>query len=149
MIAVRRARPHEAPALSALALRAKAHWGYDDAFMARAAAELRWDEDDLRAMLVHVAERDGCVVGFAAVRADAEPPELEALFVDPPAMGAGIGARLLAAARAGAGERGIAELAIDSDPEAEGFYLRHGARRVGEVRSPSTGRLLPRLVIGT
>jgi len=74
VIAVRRARPQEAPALSALALRAKAHWGYDDAFMARAAAELRWDAEDLRTMLAHVAEDGGRLLGFSAVRADAEPP---------------------------------------------------------------------------
>ena len=144
---IRTARPGEAAALTALGLRSKAHWGYDAAFMARVAVELRWDEADLRSMLVHVAERDGQVLGFSAVNPATDPPELDALFVEPAAMGAGVGRALLAASRAAAAAGGIGELAIDSDPQAEPFYLREGARRAGEVRSPSTGRMLPRLVI--
>ncbi|HWT25523.1 MAG TPA: GNAT family N-acetyltransferase, partial [Solirubrobacteraceae bacterium] len=98
MIRVRPAHPGEAAAVTALALRSKAHWGYDAAFMAAAATELRWDEDDLRRMVVLVAERDGALLGFAAVDPEADPPALDALFVDPPAMGEGAGRRLLAAA---------------------------------------------------
>jgi GNAT superfamily N-acetyltransferase len=146
---IRPARGEEAAAITALGLRSKAHWGYDEAFMARCASELRWDDDDLRTMLVHVAERDGALLGFCAVNPAAAPPELDALFVEPDAMGAGVGRALLAQARAAAAAQGIAELAIDADPQAEPFYLREGARRVGEVRSASTGRVLPRLVIAT
>jgi GNAT superfamily N-acetyltransferase len=100
-------------------------------------------------MLVHVAERDGTLVGFCAVNPAAAPPELDALFVEPDAMGAGVGRALLAQARAAAAAHGIAELAIDADPQAEPFYLREGARRVGDVHSASTGRVLPRLLIAT
>ena len=148
-VEIRHARPGDAASITALGLRSKAHWGYDAEFMARVAAELRWDEHDLETMIVHVAEQGGELLGFAAVNPAAEPPELDALFVEPRAMGAGVGRALLAQACAAAAEAGIAELAIDSDPQAEAFYLRAGARRVGEVRSPSTGRLLPRLVIAT
>jgi GNAT superfamily N-acetyltransferase len=148
-VEIRPARPGEAAAITALGLRSKAHWGYDDAFMARCATELRWDEEDLERLLVHVAEQGGELLGFAAVDPAADPPELDALFVEPRAMGAGVGRALLANARAVAEAGGIAELAIDADPEAEAFYLRAGARRVGDVRSPSTGRMLPRLVIAT
>jgi len=88
-------------------------------------------------------------LGFAAVDPGADPPALDALFVDPPAMGQGAGRRLLAAARAAARRRGIEALAIDSDPGAEGFYRAHGARPAGTRRSPSTGRELPHLVIPT
>ena len=148
-VEIRPARPGESGAITALSLRSKAHWGYDDAFMAQCATELRWDEEDLDRLLVHVAEQGGELLGFAAVDPGADPPELDALFVEPRAMGAGVGRALLATARAAAVEEGIAELAIDSDPEAEAFYLRAGARRVGEARSRSTGRVLPRLVIAT
>ena len=39
---LRAARPEEAAAISALALRSKAHWGYDEAFLAACRAELTW-----------------------------------------------------------------------------------------------------------
>ena len=99
--------------------------------------------------MVHVAEQGGELLGFSAVSTDADPPELDALFVEPRAMGAGVGRALLREACAAAAAAGVEELAIDSDPQAEAFYLRAGARRVGEARSPSTGRMLPRLVIAT
>jgi hypothetical protein len=41
---------------------------------------------------------------------------------------------------------GISRLLIDADPNADGFYARMGARRVGTVASGSiAGRELPRL----
>ena len=144
---IRPAQPGEAAAITALALRSKAHWGYDEAFMARAATELRWDEGDLRRLVVHVAERDGALLGFSAV--DLAGAELEALFVEPAAIGTGVGRALLATACAAARAHGVDSLALDADPEAEAFYVRMGARRVGESRSPSTGRLLARLAIAT
>jgi hypothetical protein len=98
---IRLARGEEAAAITALGLRSKAHWGYDEAFIARCASELRWDEDDLHTMLVHVAERDGTLLGFCAVNPAAAPPELGALFIEPDAMGAGAGRAARAGARRG------------------------------------------------
>lgn len=44
---------------------------------------------------------------------------------------------------------GLSSLLIDADPNAEGFYLRMGAERVGEVPSGSiSGRMLPLLRYG-
>jgi hypothetical protein len=42
---------------------------------------------------------------------------------------------------------GAPRLWISADPNAERFYTRVGARRVGEVPSTPTGRTLPRLVL--
>ena len=68
------------------------------------------------------------------------------LFVEPSAIGRGVGRALLADARRDAASRGWTTLRVESDPGAEGFYLAHGARRVGLVSSGSvTGRELPLL----
>ena len=137
---IRPARPGEAASLTDIALRAKAHWGYDDDLLARARPELVVHDDDLPRTLV--AERDGAPAGFATL--DPQARELVALFVTPEAMGAGVGKALLAAAREAAGG---GELLIESDPNAEPFYLAQGARRVGERVSTSTGRRLPLLAL--
>ncbi len=42
---------------------------------------------------------------------------------------------------------GGATLRIASDPNAEGFYLKMGARRVGETPSQPEGRALPLLLL--
>ncbi len=137
---VRPARPSEAEALTELALRSKGHWGHDAAFLERCRPELTVTPADIASGTVLVAEHDGGVAGFAAVRTE-PPAELEMLFVEPAAMGRGVGRALLEAARRAAGT----DLMIESDPQAEAFYLRHGARRIGRRTSPSTGRELPLL----
>ena len=72
--------------------------------------------------------------------------ELLMLFVDPSAIGSGIGRALLEDAVRYAARRGWSALRVESDPGAEGFYVAHGARRVGTVASGSVpGRELPLL----
>lgn len=147
-ITLRPTRTDEAPAISALALRSKGHWGYDPDFLEACRAELTWSADDLASGDVVVAERKGVLVGFFVLAGDGDRGELDALFVDPPAIGTGVGGVLMRAALETACDRGYRTLGIDADPGAEPFYTRYGARRVAEVPSGSIpGRLLPRLEI--
>jgi len=68
------------------------------------------------------------------------------LFVDPTDIGSGVGRALLDDAVRYAARRGWSTLRVESDPGAEGFYVAHGARRVGAVPSGSVpGRELPLL----
>jgi GNAT superfamily N-acetyltransferase len=146
-VRIRAARPDEAAALSALALRSKAHWGYDAEFMRACAGELTFHPQELRPLRAHVAEGDrGTVLGFFTVAGEAPEGKLEHLYVDPRAIGSGAGRALLAAACNLARSEGFRFLFIDADPNAETFYLHHGAVRDGEVPSGSIpGRKLPRL----
>jgi N-acetylglutamate synthase-like GNAT family acetyltransferase len=147
---IRRARPEEAARLSEIALRAKASWGYSAEFMRSCRAELTVSADDVVAGTVFAVERDGRVVGFYALERISDAAiELEHLFVEPEAMGAGVGRALLEHARAHAAERGFRTLVIQSDPNAEGFYRALGAERVGARESASVpARLLPLLELG-
>lgn len=145
-LAVRPARADEAVALGRLALRSKAYWGYDDDFLAACRTALRVDPSWCDGLRVQVAEREGRIQGFFRVAGTAPAGELDALFVDPPAIGAGVGAELLRTACNMARGLGMSGLGLDADPGAEGFYLHAGATRAGS--SPSTvepGRMLPRL----
>ena len=145
-VLLRRAEVAELPALSDLALRSKAHWGYDAAFIAACKDDLTITPADLAQQSYVVAERAGAPLGFYGLRVDDHVAQLTNLFVEPAAIGQGIGRRLWQHAVALARELGAPAVLIDSDPFAEPFYLRMGARRVGEV--PSTvipGRMLPLL----
>lgn len=145
-VVVRAARPSEASALSALALRSKGHWGYDATFLAACRADLTVPAQDCDGVRVRVAERGGALLGFARVTGRPPTGVLADLFVEPAAIGSGIGRLLLADALARAAERGFGSLVLDADPHAEPFYLRAGAVRIGTSPSGSVpGRLLPRL----
>jgi len=147
-IVLRPARPDEAATLSALALRSKGHWGYSEEFLEACRAELTYAPEDCAAGEVTVAERAGTVLGFAQLTGTDDPRtgEVRAMFVDPPAIGSGVGALLMTAVLDRARDRGLAAVVLDADPGAESFYARFGAARVGESPSGSiSGRVLPRL----
>ena len=133
-------RAEDAGPLSDLALRSKGYWGYDAAFLEACRAELTLTLDQAGAARV---VRDGdALLGFHLL----DDGELLMLFVEPSAIGRGVGRLLLDDAVRVAASRGWTTLRIESDPGAEGFYLAHGARRVGSVPSGSVaGRALPLL----
>jgi GNAT superfamily N-acetyltransferase len=144
---VRRARPDEAIPLTELAFRSKAHWGYDREFMQACRAALTVTAEFIAGADVYVAEVEGRVVGFYSLAPWNSDLELYHFFVDPPAMGNGVGRRLWDDAVRRATEFAYPKLLIQSDPYAEGFYLKLGAERIGEVPSEAMpGRTLPLLV---
>jgi GNAT superfamily N-acetyltransferase len=142
---IRRARPEEAAALSALAVRSKASWGYDEAFMKACVDELGVSADFVRRHPVYVIEEGRRLLGFYTLEplADGEV-ELGHLFVEPGAFRRGCGTRLLEHARTTARAAGHAVLVIQGDPNAEGFYRAMGAAKIGARPSASIpGRELP------
>lgn len=144
---LREARADEASALSALAMRSKAHWGYNAAFMRACETELTLTEEQIDSpeSCTVVADRSGHLIGFHTLTLLADNEfELEALFVEPAQIGHGIGSLLVqdAVARAtrGQGRRII----IQGDPHAAAFYRACGATLIGERESGSIpGRYLP------
>lgn len=145
---IRRARPHEADALSALAARSKAHWGYDAAFLERVRDAMTLHPEDVDRHEVWVLESSsGAPVGYHRVILG-DPAELEDLWVEPSSIGSGAGRLLFEHAVEVARRGGASDLEIDADPHAVGFYERMGAVRIGETRSKLfPGRTLPRLRI--
>jgi GNAT superfamily N-acetyltransferase len=142
---VRSAKAGESQSLTALCMRSKAHWGYDAAFMKLSAAALAVNEDDIVAGRVLVAVDDaGRVVGMACVLSEGETADLDALFIDPPAIGSGAGRALFAAAVASARRQGARHMTILADPNAAAFYERMGARFLRNAPSDAIpGRILP------
>ncbi|GAA4555187.1 GNAT family N-acetyltransferase [Planotetraspora kaengkrachanensis] len=145
-IRIRPARAEEAGLLGDLALRSKGHWGYDHDFLEACRAELTFHPDQLRAQRIAVAESAGRVLGFYSLTGEPPDGELGNMWVEPDAIGGGVGRHLWHHALRTARSAGFTTLRIDADPFAEGFYLAMGAERVGETPSGSIpGRVLPLL----
>jgi GNAT superfamily N-acetyltransferase len=78
-----------------LALRSKAHWGYDADFLAACHDDLTLSPDDIATSTVYVFDGASAPAGFCRlVLLDDGVAELDALFVEPAAMGQGVGSRL-------------------------------------------------------
>ncbi|HVR96820.1 MAG TPA: GNAT family N-acetyltransferase [Thermoanaerobaculia bacterium] len=137
---IRRAAIEDSDELTQLAHESKSHWGYPERWIELWRDDLTLDPELIAGNEYYLAEDDGQVLGcFGLIPGD---PfwVLEDFWVRPAAMGRGVGRALFEHARKVAAEAGATVVEIDADPNAEPFYLRMGARRVGEVRTEVDGQ---------
>lgn len=145
---LRRATAEDAAAMSALALRSKAHWGYSPATIDTWREALHVDPAKLASRHAFVATQGDAIAGFYAITPGGHAWVLEDLWVDPSHMGQGIGRLLMRHALATAWEGGAQLVTADADPNAEAFYVACGGKRVGAVPAPieeDAARVRPQL----
>jgi GNAT superfamily N-acetyltransferase len=140
LLLIRRAVEHEASALSAIAMAAKAHWPYTAAQLEAWRGDLTIAAELIASSPIFVAELKGEIAGFYSLSEEAGIWSLEHLWVAPGCMRRGLGRALLSHAVEFAAQSGAAVLAIDADPYAEPFYIACGARRVGAIAAPIEGQ---------
>jgi GNAT superfamily N-acetyltransferase len=124
------ATPDDADALTRIAFAAKRYWGYPESWIQHWRDSLTITPEFVRNNGVYAAISGGRPCAFYALTGAGS--ELEHLWVSPGWIGSGVGRLLLEHAMREAARRGASAVAIEADPNAEGFYLRMGARRVGE-----------------
>jgi GNAT superfamily N-acetyltransferase len=144
---IRRALPADARALTRVAHAAKRHWKYPEDWIRRWRDALTVTRRFVEHHPVYCAVRGARLLGFYALSGVGPTRELEHFWVAPEHIGRGVGARMFEHAVATLRADGARVLRIASDPYAEGFYLRMGARRVGEWPSTPGGRTLPLLAL--
>ena len=146
---IRPASPEDATTLTRIAHEAKRHWGYPEHWIAHWQDDLTISPEFIAANPVFVAEDEGGLIGFYALVIRDRRAELDHLWVTPKHIGGGVGKELFFHAMQAAAGRNISEVQISSDPNAEGFYRKMGAYRIGETTSEIEGqsRSLPLMKI--
>jgi N-acetylglutamate synthase-like GNAT family acetyltransferase len=146
---IRKALTEDAATLTTIAHDAKRHWGYPEHWIKHWQEDLTISPDFVAANQVYVAERDNELLGFYALIIRKDKAELDHLWVAPAHIGTGVGKELFLHAMESAARRNIPEIEVSSDPNAEGFYRKMGAHRIGETVSEIDGqpRTLPRLTV--
>jgi len=146
---LRAAVADEAQTLTKIAHDAKRHWGYPERWINLWQADLTISPDYLANHHVFVAESNGQIVGFYSLVDRRDKVELDHMWVSPEHMGTGVGKELFIHAMQHAAGRNISAVEIVSDPNAEGFYSKMGAYRIGETVSEVEGqpRSLPLMTI--
>jgi GNAT superfamily N-acetyltransferase len=136
---IRPPHPDEGERLREIATAAKAHWGYD----LEQVRDWAGDADFKSGKDVLVAEQDGRAVGFASVIPQGEVCVLDDLWIEPDAMGAGLGRDLFEAAADRGRELGARTMEWEAEPNAVGFYERLGGRFLRDSEPSEWGRILP------
>ncbi len=145
---IERANPGDCEALTRIAFAAKRHWGYPEAWIESWREVLTIRPEYVLENWVCVAISQSSALGFYGFsKTDEGHWMLEHLWVEPRWMGRGVGRKLYEHAVASARQFDVSEFRIEADPNAEGFYLRMGARRIGEHHAETCGqrRTLPLL----
>jgi len=127
------AKPEDAETLTAIAFAAKGHWGYSQRWMESWRDVLTIQPEFIASHDTYAAIVDDRIVAFYALARKGSKLELLHLWVLPETMGVGVGRSLFLHALERAKALGFRELEIESDPNAEGFYQRFGARRIGST----------------
>lgn len=146
-IQIRRAQPDEAALLTEIALAAKRHWGYPENWIQHWKDDLTITPDFIANNEIYVAVTGEEIAGCCALVVSDPLAELEHMWIRPAHMGNGVGRALFNQIAERAAQLGAPGFELSADPNAEGFYERMGAKRIGEVRSEINGqpRVLPRM----
>ncbi|MEX1030722.1 MAG: GNAT family N-acetyltransferase [Paenibacillaceae bacterium] len=128
---IREALSSEASLLSQLAFESKSYWQYDQEYLVAAREQIKITYSDIEQDYVYLYEDEQGISGFYHFMNIQCDPELVWFFVHPKSIGTGIGKilwnHLLELIR----NLEINEFMIKSDPNAESFYIKHGATRIG------------------
>lgn len=133
---IRQAQPHEANALTQLAMQSKAHWNYSPEQLAMWRGELTVPLEKIESGAAYVGEINHEIVAMMVIVPATIKWKLDYFFVAPSHMEQGIGKEMFNFALALARQRGARALTIDADPYAEPFYLACGAIRSHTIAAP-------------
>lgn len=146
---IRKAKSDESEILTQIAQTAKRYWNYPERWLTLWKDALTIMPDFILKNEVCVAVDGDKILGFYALAAKDEAMTLEHLWISPERIGTGIGRELFAHAVDKANSLNAKSIDIASDPNAEEFYKRMGAKRIGEIitQVEDTERRLPHLRI--
>ena len=121
-----RGTPEYASILTDITIAAKRHWNYPEKWIQL------WIPEYIAENEVWLAEVDDVIAAYYSLKQDVEGLWLENLWVLPEYMGQGIGRQLFEHALERSRARGEPVLKIEADPNAQSFYEKMGAQRVGQ-----------------
>lgn len=127
-----RAQPEHAALLTEIAVSAKRHWNYPETWMQIWLPELTISSDYIALHEVWMMANAEKPIAFYALLAQVKDDELEHLWVLPEYIGRGIGKQLFQHMLERCKLFNISALKIYADPNAQSFYEKMGAKKVGE-----------------
>ncbi len=147
MGSIRRAKNEEAKYLSKIAIESEAYWGYDKNYMESFKSSYRLTEEFISKNPTYIIEDNKNILGFYGFMIKDKVASLEYLYVKPDSIGHGYGKLLWHHMINVCKKKDIKKVELVTSPQAEEFYIKMGARTVGQVESiVIKGRKVPKLI---
>lgn len=145
ILKIEQAYAEHAGTLTEIAISAKRHWNYPERWIELWTPALTISSEYISRNETWMAVVETQPVGFYSLYKDGESLWLDNLWVLPSFMGQGVGRQLFTHAHERSKSLGVSILKIEADPNAQSFYEKMGARKVGEHHSEVDGqpRILP------
>lgn len=142
---IRKAVLEDAENLSRIAFAAKSYWKYPEKWLELWKDDLTITPEVIAENEVYAMTENNEIVGFYVLIIKENSAQLEHLWIKPENIGAGIGRKLFVHALKKAVSLNAENICIASDPHAEGFYEKMGAKRIGNFKTEVEGneRILP------
>ncbi|HOJ79010.1 MAG TPA: GNAT family N-acetyltransferase [Bacillota bacterium] len=132
--------------LNRIAYESEAYWDYDWEYMQRFKAIYRITEDYIKQNPTFILVERDRIIGFYSLLVNAQEVELEFFYIAPQYIGKGYGRRMWTYLIDYCKAEGIKSFFLVTSPQAQEFYEKMGAVKVGEVESiVRKGRRIPRL----
>lgn len=135
-IVLRDAKPDDLSMINDLMRVSKAHWGYDEPFLDRFMEIFSITEEYLDESTTKLAYDTSELIGFFSFIHKEGCFELDNLFLHPDHIGKGMGNKLWKLVCETSQNYKQMEFIIMSDPNAEQFYVKMGAEKIGLRPSP-------------
>jgi GNAT superfamily N-acetyltransferase len=140
MTTILRAIPEQAETLTAIAIAAKRHWNYPEKWIQIWLPLLTVTADYIRENETWAAVQNERRIAYYSLKNDGGFLWLDNLWVLPEFMGQGIGRDLFQHALERSRTLGASTLKIEADPNAQSFYEKMGARKIGEHQTEVDGQ---------
>lgn len=144
---IRKAKDEEANCLSNLAIKSEAYWGYDKNYMESFRSNYRVTEEFINQNPTYLIEDNKIILGFYGFMINNKVVLLEYLYVESDSIGHGYGKILWNHMINICKRKDIKKVELVTSPQSKDFYIKMGAKTVGQVKSIVVkGRRIPKLI---
>ena len=140
---IERANIHDDEILSEITKKSKAFWGYSKEQILEWNDNLTISKNYIESNYAFKLLDENTVIGYYSYILEKSSVKLDNLFVLPEYIGKGFGKYLVNDFLTRMRNQKIKKIILDSDPNAEEFYLKIGFKKIGEFETSIKNRFMP------
>ena len=144
IMTIQKAIPSDHEILTQITKKSKAYWGYSNEQIEDWSPFLTVTEEYIETNSVFNLMLDNQIIGYYSFFHESENSiKLDNLFVLPDFIGKGFGKLLMNDFLVGLQDLSVQKVVLNSEPNAESFYIKFGFVKIGQIETSIKDRYLP------